>query len=239
MLFEMVCMKLFRTLFADTLHLFYPHTCRGCGSDLLDEKNLLCLQCICDLPHTLEAIHPGNHTEKIFIGRLPIHAAGSEFYFSKESLIQRLIHQLKYNGNTDIGFYLGEIMGRSILNSSRFGNIDQLIPLPLHPNKERKRGYNQAAIICQGMSEVMNVPVSTGNLVRQRFTETQTRKHRAGRWENVDGSFAIVNERILRGKHILLVDDVITTGATLEACGQCILNVAGTRLSVAALAYAS
>jgi ComF family protein len=232
-------MKWLRSILADTVHLFYPHTCCGCGSDLLNEKSLLCLRCIHELPHTSEALYLGNHTENLFIGRLLIQAACSEFYFSKASIVQQLIHELKYKGNTDIGFYLGEMVGRNLLASGRFSNIDLLLPLPLHPAKERKRGYNQAAIICNGISSVMNIPVSTGNLVRQRFTETQTRKHRDDRWENVDGSFAILNEPALRGKHILLVDDVITTGATLEACGQCILNIAETRLSIAALAYVS
>lgn len=232
-------MKILRSFLTDTLHLFYPHHCCGCSSDLLEDKSLLCLKCINDLPYTLEAKYPGNHTEKIFWGRLPIQAACSEFYFSKDSMIQQLIHHLKYKGNTAIGYHLGEIMGKSLLNSNRFSNLDVLLPLPLHSNKEHKRGYNQAAVICNGMSSVMNVPVSTGNLVRQRFTETQTRKHRTGRWENVDGSFAVTNEALLRGKHLLLVDDVITTGATLEACGQCLLKIPGATLSIAALAYAS
>lgn len=232
-------MNLLRSILTDTLHLFYPHNCRGCGTDILQQPNLLCLKCINQLPYTSEANHAANHTENIFVGRLPVQAACCEFFFSKDSLIQRLIHQLKYKGDTEIGFYMGELMGKDLLAGGRFSNLDLLMPLPLHPNKERKRGYNQAAIICNGISSVMNVPVSTGNLVRRRFTETQTRKHRVDRWENVDGSFMINNESVLRGKHILLVDDVITTGATLESCGQCIINIPAAKLSIAALAYAS
>lgn len=232
-------MSLFRTLVEDTIHLFYPHHCCGCGSNLLDQKSLLCLKCIDQLPHTREAFLPGNHTEMVFAGRIPVQAASCEFYFSKDSVIQQLIHQLKYKGNQEIGFYLGEVIGNNLLQSGRFGGLDLILPLPLHLVKERKRGYNQAAIICNGISSVINVPVQTGNLVRSRFTETQTRKQRIGRWENVEGSFAITNESALRGKHILLVDDVITTGATLESCGQCIMKIPGTKLSIAALAYAS
>ena len=228
-----------KSILTDTLHLFYPHICKGCGSDLLDESNLLCLHCINDLPHTEEAAHALNHTEKIFSGRLKIEAACSEFYFAKGSLIQHLIHQLKYKNNKEIGFYLGEMMGKTMLESGRFNNIDALIPLPLYPDKERKRGYNQAAIICDGISSVMNIPVEMKNVLRQRFTETQTRKHRTERWENVEGSFVIKNENAAAGKHFLLVDDVITTGATLEACGQAMLKISNAKLSIAALAYAS
>ncbi len=226
-------------LLQDTLHLLYPYICTGCGSDLLEPPNQLCLHCLNELPHTKEAFYKNNHTEKIFIGRLPVTGAFSEFYFAKGSLIQHLIHQLKYKGNQEIGFFLGTMMGRSILDNDRFKDLDQLVPLPLNPKKEFKRGYNQAAVICQGISSITNIPVSLGNVTRRRFTETQTRKHRTERWENVDGSFMVCREEALSGKHILLVDDVITTGATLESCGQVILEIPGTRLSIATLAFAS
>ncbi|MEO5891220.1 MAG: ComF family protein [Ferruginibacter sp.] len=230
---------MFKTLFSDTLHLFYPHVCTGCGSDVLQEDNLLCLKCITSLPHTHFAEHANNPVEKIFWGRIPQVAAHSEFYFAKESLIQCLIHELKYKGNQQIGIYLGEIMGRTLLESGRFAAIDYLIPLPLYADKERKRGYNQAAVICRGLSNIMNVPVLTGNITRKRFTETQTKKHRTERWENVADSFMINDKAALQGKNILLIDDVITTGATLEACGHAILQAAEAKLSIAALAMAT
>src|SRR5882757_1184549 len=129
-------MSVLKTIFSDTLHLFYPHLCTGCGSDLLDEKNLLCLKCINNLPHTNYAQHANNPVEKIFWGRLSLIAAHAEFYFAKESLIQHLIHQLKYKNNKEIGVYLGELMGKSMLNSNRFQTIDYLVPLPLYPDKE-------------------------------------------------------------------------------------------------------
>jgi len=220
------------------MHLFYPHLCNGCGSDLLQKNHLLCLKCINDLPHTRFAQYAGNPVEKYFWGRLNITAAHSEFYFSKGSLVQELIHQLKYKGNTAIGAYLGGMMAETLIKSGRFNTIDGLIPLPLYPEKEHHRGYNQAAIICNGMSVIMNVPVLNGCVIRQRFTETQTRKHRTERWENVDKSFAVKNARALHGKHLLLVDDVITTGATLEACGATILQLENTKLSIATLAQA-
>ena len=232
-------MSLLKNILSDTLQLFYPHICNGCSSDILPDKNLLCLKCIHDLPYTGFARYPNNPVEKYFWGRLPLTAAHSEFYFEKDGLIQHLIHQLKYKGNTAIGTYLGELMGRSLLNSDRFNTADALIPLPLYAEKERQRGYNQAAVICQGISSAMNIPVLVGNVVRRRSTETQTRKHRAERWQNVMESFGIQNMRSLAGKHLLLVDDVLTTGATLEACGQVILQAKDVTLSIAALAHAS
>ena len=221
------------------VHLFYPHVCSGCGSDLVNDDNLLCLKCINDLPHTNFAMHANNPVEKIFWGRVPITAAMSEFYFTKETLIQTLIHEFKYKGNKDLGLYLGAMMGKSLLNSQRFSKIEALVPLPLFADKEFKRGFNQATILCTGIGVILNVPVIKNNVVRKRFTETQTKKHRTERWENVEGSFEINNIKELKGKHILLVDDVITTGATLEACGAEILNIEGTQLSIATLALAS
>lgn len=205
----------------------------------MQKDNLLCFKCIRDLPHTGYAPLANNPVEKNFWGRLPLSAAHSEFYFSKGTLIQHLIHRLKYKGDTGIGFYLGELTGNSLLNSGRFNSVDALIPLPLHARKERIRGYNQAAVICKGLSAVLNIPVITGNIIRRQATESQTRKHRTERWENVSESFAAKNIAELEGKHLLLVDDVVTTGATLEACGNVMLQIENVKLSIATLAHAA
>ncbi len=220
-------------------HLLYPHICVGCGSDIIKDENLLCLQCVDALPHTNFAIHSNNPVEKIFWGRLPLTAAMSEFYFAKGTLIQNLVHEFKYRGNKEVGTYLGAMMGISLQNTNRFRKIDAIVPLPLYADKEHKRGFNQATILCNGISETMNLPVITGNVIRKRFTETQTKKHRTERWKNVESSFEINNTAQLKGKNVLLVDDVVTTGATLEACGIEILNIGDVQLSVATLAYAS
>lgn len=226
-------------LLSDFKHLFYPHICTGCGTDILAEDNMLCAKCFVNLPSTLYAQYANNPIEKIFIGRMKIESAHAEFYFAKESLIQHLVHQLKYKNNKDIGIYLGEMMGRSLQRSNRFTGVDVLIPLPLYPDKERKRGYNQAAVICEGMSKVLNIPVYYNVLLRRRFTETQTKKHRTERWENVEGSFDVKNEALIKGKHVLLVDDVITTGATLEASGSRLLKIENVKLSIATLTTAT
>jgi ComF family protein len=220
-------------------HLLYPHLCAGCGSDVLDSENFLCLSCLNDLPHTHYSQHANNPIEKLFWGRVPITSGMCEFYFSKTSIVQNLIHELKYKGNKAIGNYCGTLMGSSMLNSNRFKNIDVIIPLPLFEKKEKIRGYNQAQILCEGIASVTNIPIISKNVIRKIPTETQTKKGRIQRWENVSETFSVLNPNELEGRHILLVDDVITTGATLEACGAEILKANNTKLSIATLAIAT
>jgi ComF family protein len=223
----------------DALHYFFPHLCMGCGNDVIGKDALICAQCIINLPSTNYAEITNNPIEKIFWGRLPLAAAHAQFYFAKSTTIQHLIHQLKYKNNQAIGVYLGELMGNSLLQSNRFEQIDYLIPLPLTAKREKKRGYNQAAIICKGMSNSMKVPIVNDVLLRSMFTQTQTKKQRDERWQNVSESFTITNQQTIEGKKILLVDDVITTGATLEAAGAKLLNNSNATLYLATLAFAT
>ena len=175
----------------------------------------------------------------MFWGRMAIDSGTSEFYFSNGSIIQNLIHELKYKGNRKVGIYLGNLMGTSLLNSNRFLIIDMLVPLPLFEKKEFKRGYNQAMVLCEGIAQVMNLQIITKNVTRIVHTETQTKKGRRERWENDEKSFTLKDPSGLSGKHILLGDDVITTGATMEACGAEILKVKNARLSIATFAFAT
>jgi ComF family protein len=232
-------MPALKNIFKSTLHLFYPHLCVGCGSDLIDTGNIICLRCINNLPVTDFASFPDNPIERIFLGRIDLFAAHSEFYFTKFSLVQQLIHQLKYKGNKAIGIWLGEYLGTSLQKSNRFHQADLLVPMPLHVKKEKIRGYNQSAVICEGISRTLHIPVMYENVVRTKRTDTQTRKHRTERWNNVEGSFEVLRPWELDGKCVLLVDDVLTTGATLESCGQAILERADCKLGIVTLAHAT
>ena len=227
-----------RKILAPLFHLFYPHNCAGCGNDL-GHDDILCLQCLDELPHTGFANVRNNPVERMFHGRINIVAAMSELYFSKGTIVQNLIHELKYKGRKDVGITLGNLIGKSILSSAYFKTIDVLIPLPLTPARERMRGYNQAEILCKGISEVTNIPIISNVLIRSRSSSTQTRKKRIERWKNVSSDFSLINEEKIAGKHVLLIDDVITTGATLDASGTILLTVPGVQLSIASLAWAT
>ncbi len=221
----------------DFAHLFFPHTCEGCGTDTLEKEVMLCAACSLSLPETGFIKTFNNPVEKIFHGRLKIEAAGSAFYFSKNSLLQHLIILLKYRGNKDMGAYLGNLLGYQLRETIRFNEVDAIIPLPLNIRKERKRGYNQASIIADGVTAVWENPVLKKSVERLIFTETQTHKDRISRWQSMEGVFALTDITPLKNKHILLIDDIVTTGATLEACGEKILEVPGTKLSIATIAY--
>lgn len=219
------------------LHLVFPHVCEGCGTDNLQAGHLLCLHCLTILPSTNFHLHTNNPIEKIFWGRMPVKCATAQYYFTKESMMQHLMHQLKYKGNKEVGTYLGKLMGLALQPSNRFSSADVLIPLPLHQSKEHKRGYNQATVLCEGISSILSKPVSNTAVIRTEQTETQTKKGRIQRWQNMEGKFQLVNPEVVEGKHVLLVDDVITTGATLEACGREILKAKNVELSIATLCF--
>lgn len=219
------------------LHLFFPHTCEGCGRGLIEENHFLCARCAHHLPETNFFSLRGNPVEQLFYGRIPVTHAGAAYYFTKHSLLQHLMIQLRYRNNPEAGYFLGRMIGAQLAKEAAFAAIDLLVPLPLNPKKEFKRGYNQAALICDGINAVWKRPVLRNAIERTRFTETQTKQNRISRWQNMEGVFIATDPQLLHNKHILLVDDVITTGATLEACGQAILTVDGTRLSIAAAAY--
>jgi ComF family protein len=220
------------------LHILFPHVCDGCGSDIIDEESSLCMKCIAGLPETNFHLHANNPIEKIFWGRLPIVTATAQYYFIKESLMQHLMHLLKYKGNKELGRQLGRLMGLDLQKARRFNKVEYLVPLPLFASKEKRRGYNQATILCEGIAEVMNAEIAADVIVRTQYTETQTKKGRIERWQNMEGKFELINPESIRNKNILLVDDVITTGATLEACGHELLQ-ASPKLSIATLCFAS
>ena len=219
------------------LHLVYPQVCAACGSDVLPAHHMLCLYCLEALPKTHFEKHGHNAVSHLFTGRLPLHHAAAHYYFTKESGLQHLLHRAKYKGDKDLCIYLGRLMGQGLAESNWIEEIEALVPLPLFAARERARGYNQSYLLCQGISEVTHKPVLNKVVIRSSATESQTRKSRVERWQNMEGRFALTGEQETAGKHVLLVDDVITTGATLESCGRTLLQVPGTQLSIATLCY--
>lgn len=222
----------------DVLNLFYPHNCYACGDSLTNQENIICLSCELKLPRTGFHMHNDNPIARVFWGRVKLEDATSFLFFNKGGHVQELMHTLKYKGKKETGEYLGKLFGMDLMNSPSYQHFDAIIPVPLHPKKLHKRGFNQSYTIAYGISKVLNVEVDQEHLVRLINTESQTKKSRYNRWENVKGVFGVINKNYLKSKHILLVDDVLTTGATLEACASVLLDIEHTKVSVATLAYA-
>ncbi len=218
--------------------LFYPNICACCSTVLLRGEQYICGHCLNDLPVTNFYKNADNPVAQIFWGRAPVEYATANYFFKKGNRIQQLIHQIKYQGQKEMGQVLGRQMGES-LHQSLFDAIEMITPVPLHPQKLRKRGYNQSEWIARGIAEVMQKAIDTKTLIRQLATSSQTRKKRFDRWENVHSGFGLTNPETFAGKHILLIDDVITTGATLEACIHVLQQSPGVKVSVATLAIAS
>lgn len=222
----------------DFFNLIFPVSCSACGNVLMNNERIICISCNYNLPRTNFHIEPDNPVAVIFWGRIRIEHATAFYFFNKASRYRHLIHELKYKGRKDIGLELGRIFGYEMTASPVFRQIDLVIPVPLHNKKLKRRGFNQSECIARGISEAMKKPLDTSSVIRTVYSATQTRKSRYDRWLNVEGIFKVKNPIALYGKHILLVDDVVTTGATIEACATEILKTEGTKVSVAVLAMA-
>jgi len=220
----------------DFVSLVYPKVCTCCGNNLWKEEVVVCTLCEYHLPKTWYHLEHDNPVSRIFWGRVPVESAAAFLHFNKGNRVQHLIHQLKYNGRTDIGTWLGSRYGNSLKQSHFFSSAEVIIPVPLHRKRQQARGFNQSELFASGLASSMSLPVEKQLLFRTGFTETQTRKSRYKRWENVSGIFTLRDNTKLSGKHLLLVDDVITTGATLEACVQALRSIPGVRISIAAIA---
>ena len=226
-----------KRLVSDFICLLYPDLCNGCGIQLFHGERQICSKCLYDLPYTDFDQYSDNPIAKLFWGRIRCHNAMAMLYFRKESKVQNLIHRLKYKNQTSVGLVLGRLLGERLLQSDNYFDADLIIPIPLHPKKERIRGYNQSTFIAEGIAEILNIPVSHTNLIRQKNTESQTKKSRYQRFENMQCVFMVSDPESLKDKHILLIDDVITTGATFEACGAILLGHSIKKLGIVALAY--
>ncbi|WP_163322438.1 ComF family protein [Draconibacterium mangrovi] len=231
-------MNLLKQSISDVLGLFFPELCVTCGKRLVSQEKFVCFECWRDLPLTNFHLKPENKVAQLFWGRVDISAATAFFSYKKGSKYQQLIHFVKYKGLKELGYETGKKYGYQLLESPDFADVDVIMPVPLHPRKEKKRGFNQSEWIARGIGEVLKKPVDAKTLYRKVYTSTQTRRNRYERWQNVESVFGMTDTNALKDKHILLVDDVVTTGATLEACAIHLLKQAGTKVSIATLAFA-
>jgi competence protein ComFC len=223
---------------SDFISLIFPQVCHSCGNNLLGSEKTICTTCLVALPQTNFHLERDNPIEKIFWGRVPIEAATAYYSYAKAGHVQNLVHKLKYKNVQEIGVFLGKIIGEELKQVAIFNTIDVIIPVPLHPTKQANRGYNQSSLIATGIAESMGKASDFELIKRNKHTDTQTKKTRYKRWENVDSMFTILDFKKYESKHILLVDDVITTGATIEACVQELLKIENAKVSIVALAWA-
>jgi ComF family protein len=218
--------------------MFYPLLCEGCRRQLVASETVLCAGCETELALTNYHTMPGNETEIRFSGRFPFERATSYAWFTEEGLLQHLLHGLKYRDRSEIGTWLGTQFGVALAGVHWQQGIDAIVPVPLHPSKEAQRGYNQSEVIAQAMAVALGIPVWADVLTRTRATESQTSKSRSERAANVAGAFAPGKARQLAGKHLLVIDDVLTTGATTEACALVLLGMDNVKISIATIGIA-
>ncbi|MDR1591334.1 MAG: ComF family protein [Prevotellaceae bacterium] len=224
-------MKL-KTVIKHLVALFYPDMCLACEQLLLSGEQYLCSDCLLRMPRTQLHDIPNNHLEQRFAGKVRFDGVTAFYYYNQESPFQNIIHKLKYRQGKHIGYIMGQYAAAELADSVRFAHFDALVPVPLHPNKLKRRGYNQSAVIAEGLSAFMKIPVDETNLYRKIENPTQTKKTAIERWKNTEGIFAVHHPEAYTDKRLLLIDDVLTTGATITACLQAINAVCNARVSV-------
>ena len=225
-------------MLADFIALRFPNICASCGKSLYKNEHSICTYCSYYLPKTNFHLDSNNPVAKIFWGRVAVHSAASYYGFNKGGKVQHLVHQLKYKGQKHIGSTIGKWYGHELKYCDDFNTVNTVIPVPLHPKKQKRRGYNQSDPFAEGLAESMGAEADLKTLYRAHESTSQTKKSRFSRWQNVESIFQLKSTEPLQGKHVLLVDDVITTGATLEACAQTLLQVPEIKISIATIAYA-
>ena len=224
----------------ELLQLFFPETCEVCGKALRYGEHLLCTDCLLDIPQIYLHNMERNPVEKMFAGQVQFERATAFFNYQKHTNYAHLIHKLKYQGRDDIGIWLGEMFGVKLQESGFLDGIDAILPIPLHPKRQRKRGYNQSQMIAEGIANITKTPIITDAVIRAVYTNTQTRKNKDERAKNVQGIFEVTDNKALENKHILILDDVITTGATCISCAETILQNSNVKsVSFASVALAN
>jgi len=223
----------------DLWRILLPHLCIHCGDPLVGDEQDLCTLCLTQTAWLRSDTAEDNTIEQRLAGLIPFEAAAALLAFRKDSVVQSILHNIKYYHNTRLAAQYGRLLGEMLVASGRFGEVDCLVPVPLHPLKHLRRGYNQSQLLCEAIAAVMHLPVESRCLYRRRYTQSQTRKNHQERQDNMQGVFAMRRPARLAGKHILLVDDIVTTGATTSACCDVLLTLPGVRISIAALAVAT
>jgi ComF family protein len=226
------------SIWSDFVSLFFPNYCLGCSDSLYKGEDIICTRCLLELPKTKHHEYAENTMKDRLSGRLPVTYAFAFLKFRKTGIVQHLLHQLKYNNHPEVGVRLGKLFGKDLLEWGYHSAFDLIIPIPLHESRRRKRGYNQSAKFAEGLSSVLRIPWDEQAVIRSARTASQTRKTKLERWENVKDVFFVKHPDRILNKRILLVDDVITTGATIEACGQQLIEFGCKELSIASLAEA-
>lgn len=224
-------------MFHDFADLLFPRICSTCETALSAQEKVICTQCLHALPVTNFPSEKGNPVEAVFYGRIPVENASSLLLFEKKGMVQKLIHNLKYRGHEEIGTFLGAWMGKQLREQENFRTITVVIPVPLHKNKLRKRGFNQVEKFGTEIAKALEVPYADHLLLKKSASQTQTVKKRFARWGNMGETFVLENPGELENEHVLLVDDLVTTGATLEACAETLLQAPHVKISIATMAF--
>ena len=225
-----------KQFFKDFDALFFPNICQACGGSLVQQENVFCTTCLHQLPYTNYHLNPDNKLAKQFWGRIKIQSAAAYLYFNKAGKVQNMMHQLKYNNQPKVGVELGKLYGKELIKEFCYTQIDGIIPVPLHPKKFKKRGYNQSEQFANGLSEILNVPVYTDILIRNLEKESQTGKSRSLRFDNMESVFTAQSNHP-KLNNVLLVDDTITTGATLETCATVLQNIGIQNINIVGVAF--
>lgn len=221
----------------DFISLFFPSVCIGCNRPLLYQEEYICTHCLFHLPYTNFHLDDKNQAARRFWGRVPLQAVTSYLYFSSGTHVQHILHAIKYKNKPQAATFVGKQYGFHLKNTEIFKDIEVIIPVPLHRKRLRKRGYNQCEYFGRGLAESMGVSMVSTRLLRPHKTETQTTKNRYERYENMQDVFHVTEPKSLEGQHVLLIDDVLTTGSTLEACANALLCVPGIKISIATIAF--
>ncbi|MDP3680779.1 MAG: ComF family protein [Flavobacterium sp.] len=225
-------------MFESIINLFFPKVCSGCSSFLLSNENVICTVCRHDIPLTNHHLNPENDAFKKFYGRIPVVHTSALFYFHKKGIVQELIHNLKYKGHEEIGAILGEWYAEDLKTIELLQSADEIIPVPLHRRKLKERGYNQVTAFGTALSSSLNIDYNDSLLIRNVYSKTQSKKNLLGRTEGIESTFDVSFTEKDHNKHFLLIDDVITTGSTLEACSRALLKIPGSKISIVCMAMA-